>query len=223
MARFFWHDPRAQEIQALEKFLDALSGFLYTQAYTQSLHTKTLHTKNEIERLFHAFHPGLQADLQDIQSLAHFSANNYTRLPIAGNDMFQLLLLSWKSGQFSPIHDHGQSVCAVKVLQGTATEITYGFTKRNTLLPLSSERFLTGEVTCSLGGDVHQFGNAEGDGENLITLHCYAPPLYDMKRFSLEDTVFASPTENLQDLPTHSLHEKVLHEKVDPAFPVGTR
>ena len=43
------------------------------------------------------------------------------------NRDFELLLLCWYPKSVSPIHDHAKNGCAIKVLEGTLTEIQYNF------------------------------------------------------------------------------------------------
>ncbi|TPX34265.1 cysteine dioxygenase [Synchytrium endobioticum] len=50
----------------------------------------------------------------------------YTRnLVDGGNGLFNLMVLCWGAGQVSPIHDHSNSHCIVKVLDGSLTEQRY--------------------------------------------------------------------------------------------------
>jgi cysteine dioxygenase len=42
-----------------------------------------------------------------------------------GNGKFDLILLCWGKGQGSPIHDHANSECFMKILEGTLTEARF--------------------------------------------------------------------------------------------------
>ena len=48
---------------------------------------------------------------------------------------------------------------------------------------------LRGEVTGSDVPDIHQLGNPEVSGQNLITIHIYAPPLGVLKTYKVGSPV----------------------------------
>ncbi|KAI8815914.1 RmlC-like cupin domain-containing protein [Fimicolochytrium jonesii] len=62
---------------------------------------------------------------------AHFDYSKpYTRnLVDDGNGFFNLIVLCWTPGRGSPIHDHPNSHCIMKVLEGSLTETQYDFPK----------------------------------------------------------------------------------------------
>lgn len=45
----------------------------------------------------------------------------------AGNDRFNLMILCWGEGHASPIHDHADSHCFMKMLKGELCEIRYAW------------------------------------------------------------------------------------------------
>lgn len=52
----------------------------------------------------------------------------YTRnLVDAGNGKSNLLILVWTPGKSSPIHDHANAHCVMKILKGSLTETLYGW------------------------------------------------------------------------------------------------
>lgn len=55
-------------------------------------------------------------------------SRNYTRnLVDRGNGKSNLLILVWTPGKASPIHDHANAHCVMKILKGSLTETIYGF------------------------------------------------------------------------------------------------
>ena len=68
-----------------------------------------------------------------------------------GNGKFNLLLLIWGELQGSPIHDHSNSECFIKVIAGKITEKLYPWPNQNGLkqqmIPLSEETSTQGQVT----------------------------------------------------------------------------
>ncbi len=70
-----------------------------------------------------------------------------------GNGKFNLILLCWAESQGSGIHDHSNSHCFVKILDGELTETMYPWPKNNSedaseeLLPLNKNSCKKNEAT----------------------------------------------------------------------------
>ncbi|KAJ1676042.1 hypothetical protein EV182_000035 [Spiromyces aspiralis] len=63
---------------------------------------------------------------EDWRQFALYDGGRYTRNLIdSGNGKFNLLLLVWGEGQASPIHDHANSHCMMKLLDGELVETRY--------------------------------------------------------------------------------------------------
>ncbi|KAH8707612.1 RmlC-like cupin domain-containing protein [Phaeosphaeriaceae sp. PMI808] len=108
----------------------------------------------------------------------------YTRnLVDRGNGKSNLLILVWSPGRASPIHDHANAHCIMKILKGNLTETRYAWptVERNKsedrpLQVLSSTTFEKDEVTYmsdKLG--LHRISNTNSD-EYAVSLHLYTPP-----------------------------------------------
>lgn len=54
-----------------------------------------------------------------------WSDKSYRRNCIVSNEKFELILLCWKQGQVTPIHNHGGEECWVKVIDGEFRETIY--------------------------------------------------------------------------------------------------
>ena len=63
--------------------------------------------------------------LEDVRPFLRFSPDHYVRNLMYAGPGYQALVLCWRSGQRSPIHDHTGSSCGVKVISGVATETTF--------------------------------------------------------------------------------------------------
>jgi len=133
-----------------------------------------------------------QVSLCELAPWIKFDPSIYARNRVALFPHAELLVMCWHSGQLTPIHDHNGSACAVKVLAGTATEISYRPSNHGTLIPASHGCFAPGAVLHSYDQDMHQLGNLEIAGQDLVTLHCYSPPLTDMRLFDGESTYFSN-------------------------------
>lgn len=123
--------------------------------------------------------------IDDVTPFVRFSATQYLRNLIHAGHNYHALAICWQSGQRSPIHNHAQSVCGVKILQGTATETLFERTPCGQLKAVGSRDYVEGTVMASEDHDTHQVSNLQAAGDNLVTLHVYSPPLFRMDTFSL--------------------------------------
>src|SRR4030095_857533 len=98
---------------------------------------------------------------------------------------YEVLVICWQSGQRSPIHNHAQSTCGLKVLTGICTETIFHSSPCGQVVARGSTQLAAGSVTASQDTDTHQVSNLEPAGQNLVTLHIYSPPLRSMQRFSI--------------------------------------
>jgi cysteine dioxygenase len=133
----------------------------------------------------------LAACSDELEQFAQFDARTYKRNRIFRNDAVDILLLCWRSKQRTPIHDHAGSVCGVYVLRGEATEITFTPSGIGLLIPSESKSLHSGDITVSVDSDAHLVGNLAAPEQDLVTLHCYSPPLGSMRIFGDKETFFA--------------------------------
>ena len=123
----------------------------------------------------------------------HFSDEHYSRNLLAYGPQFYALVLCWKPGQASPIHDHKGASCGVRVIEGVATETSFGW-QEGRLVERSVTRMRAGEVCGSFDDDIHEIRN-DGEG-NLVTLHIYSPYLDNINLYDRDTgaiTVFSDP------------------------------
>jgi cysteine dioxygenase len=132
-----------------------------------------------------------ELNLNQLSSWLIFDESIYARNRIVLCTEAELLVMCWRSGQMTPIHNHRGSACAVKVISGTASEIVYERAACNALAPVSLARIFEGQVVSSFDDDMHQLGNLESIGNDLVTVHCYSPPLADYEIFNEQSTIFA--------------------------------
>ncbi len=129
----------------------------------------------------------LDLDSEDVAEFVQFSSQHYTRNLVRAGDWYHALVLCWKNGQRSPIHDHAQSSCGVRVLRGVATETLFEFTPRGHVKATFSRDHLPGSVCGSEDDDLHQVSNLQDGDADLVTLHIYSPPLLHMGTYSITD------------------------------------
>ncbi|KAI0398505.1 RmlC-like cupin domain-containing protein [Xylariaceae sp. FL0594] len=140
---------------------------------------------------------GLTSDDVDVQDLTHlmerymskseewepyFMPNDnmgYTRnLVDEGNGKANLLVLVWTPGKGSPIHDHGNAHCLMKLLRGSLVETRYDFPDGDVERPMEikSERVYKENQVAYMADELglHRMHNPGSD--YAVSLHLYTPP-----------------------------------------------
>ena len=130
----------------------------------------------------------LQLTCDDVREHIQFSEKQYARNLVRKGEWYHLLVLCWKNGQRSPIHDHAGSSCGVRVLRGVMTETTFDFAPNGHVKAIGSRDLAAGGVCGSQDSDMHQISNLQAGDADLVTLHVYSPPLLWMGTYSLLDT-----------------------------------
>jgi cysteine dioxygenase len=158
----------ARSLESLVRYLDGLAG------------------RPALADLAAAVAP-LPVDWADVADFVRFSERGYTRNLVRAGPWYHLLVLCWKNGQRSPIHDHAGSSCCVRVLRGTLTETRFAFAPNGHVKAVESTDHAPGSTFASADLDLHQVSNLQPGGADLVTLHVYSPPLLRMGTYSLTD------------------------------------
>ncbi len=140
--------------------------------------------------------------LSDVEDYAIFDDQKYRRNLLHEGPSYHALLLCWQSGQRSPIHDHRGSACGVRVVAGSVLETVFQMTPNGHLYPTISQEVGVDFVCANYDMDIHQISNLQADGEPLVTLHIYSPPLHVMGTYSLTSKnheEFADPVHSFCD------------------------
>lgn len=127
----------------------------------------------------------LQISCDNVAEHIFFHERQYMRNLMKAGEWYNVVVLCWKNGQRSPIHDHLGSSCAVKVLRGTATETFFEFAPNGMIRAVSSRDLTSGSVCGSQDTDIHQVSNLQAGDADLVTLHVYTPPLHQMGTYSI--------------------------------------
>lgn len=116
-------------------------------------------------------------------------ANAYTRTRVHREGRFEIVLLNWAAGAFSPIHDHGGQHCWMSVLEGNLwvddfVRLDKGERRGFARIEARDSRLLgPGDLDLrSAPFDLHRVG-ATSDVP-AISLHVYAAPL---RRYTVYD------------------------------------
>jgi cysteine dioxygenase len=159
----------AKDLNALIAFLDRLQG----RAPLEQLVA-------ELEEL--------HVSCDQLCDHVRFSDQQYARNLVSQGPWYHLLVLCWKNGQRSPIHDHAGSTCGVRVLRGVMTETAFAFAPNGHIKAIGSRELTEGKVCGTQDDDLHQVSNLQTGNAELVTLHVYTPPLVWMGTYSMYDT-----------------------------------
>ena len=169
----------------------------------------------------------------EYSQFATFSKEKYTRHLVAHNERFTVLMLCWAPGQRSPIHDHDESNCWVKCLKGSLRERRFAWPdERKTTSGNGAnvpEEVLEqlGDGICEVG-DVVYIDNSMGlhemsnpsTTEECITVHVYAPPLYQCKLFTVNESARKIDVTTGKMLSAHAPSREKLRKYCDPERPL---
>ena len=109
-------------------------------------------------------------ELDHLASFNHPSDQSYGRHLLYEGRRLKIFLMCWAPGDFTAIHDHGQTQWGCVVAFGNFTHRVYSL--EDSRLKLKSvDPFGEGQVACLTGDLIHMMGNA-GDN-NIMSLHIY--------------------------------------------------
>jgi cysteine dioxygenase len=128
---------------------------------------------------------GVEVEAEELRPYVSFKEGTYARHRVHLGEHAELLVLCWRPGQRTPIHDHAGSYGAVKVLRGVMWETLFSMGVGAGLAYQSSREWGPGEVTGADVPDIHQLGNPDVSGQDLVTLHLYAPPLASLNVYKV--------------------------------------
>jgi cysteine dioxygenase len=171
-----------QTIESIDQKSMDPAGRLTFQSLADWLNSLTkVPTLEETNRLIQ------YTDISDdeIEPYLGFKVGNYSRHRVMKNEFVEMLVLCWKPGQRTPIHDHNGSHGAVFVHQGILWETIFDYDTDSGLAYRSHRELRAGGLTGSELPDIHQLGNPDVSGRDLVTIHIYAPPLGVLKTYKL--------------------------------------
>jgi cysteine dioxygenase len=118
-----------------------------------------------------------QVSAEELAPYVGFKDGNYWRHLVCRNEFVEMLVLCWRPGQRTPIHDHSGSHGGVRVCTGTMWETTFSYDPVAGLEYKAAREYHTGAVTGADVPDIHQLGNPDVSEQDMVTIHIYAPPL----------------------------------------------
>jgi cysteine dioxygenase len=121
---------------------------------------------------------------RDYEQYRSFTPRKYARNLVIRGQHAELLMLCWRPGQRTPIHDHGGSIGMILVCEGLLTETMFERMPEGRVRPYNTTRWGPGAITGADVPDIHQLLNLQPAGRDMVTLHCYAPPLTVLNKYS---------------------------------------
>ncbi|XP_062854979.1 cysteine dioxygenase type 1 [Trichomycterus rosablanca] len=137
----------------------------------------------EVQSIMEAY----ESNPQEWMKFAKFDQYRYTRnLVDEGNGKFNLMILCWGEGHGSSIHDHTDSHCFLKLLQGQLKETLFEWPdgKAHGSMVPKCQRILQ-ENQCAYINDsigLHRVENVSHT-ECAASLHLYSPPFEHCQAF----------------------------------------
>jgi cysteine dioxygenase len=129
---------------------------------------------------------GVEVGADELRPYVSFKEGTYARHRVHLGEHAELLVLCWRPGQRTPIHDHAGSFGAVRVLRGVMWETLFEMGGGEDGLRYGSAReWAPGQVTGADVPDIHQLGNPDVSGQDLVTLHLYSPPLASLNVYKV--------------------------------------
>ena len=128
---------------------------------------------------------GVEVTAEELRPYVSFKEGTYARHRVHLGEHAELLVLCWRPGQRTPIHDHAGSCGAVRVLRGVMWETLFEMQDGGGLVYESAREWTPGHVTGADVPDIHQLGNPDVSGQDLVTLHLYAPPLTSLNVYKV--------------------------------------
>ena len=134
------------------------------------------------------FISGLKVNRSEIEPHILFAEEKYARNLVYKCEHFECLVLCWKPGQRSPIHDHANSICTVYTVDGLLSADNYRKMSNGHIRADYSEDFKPGSVLSIQTTEIHQVSNLQ-DAAPLISLHFYLGPLENSFLYSTQQPI----------------------------------
>lgn len=83
----------------------------------------------------------------DYKKHIKFTSDHYNRVRLYENEFFEILLICWDIGQCSPIHNHAENGCVLKMVEGELLEERYASLSESDIkTPVMSSILKTGSA-----------------------------------------------------------------------------
>ena len=158
-------------IMALRNLINSLDSYILNEKYNQLILKKFVfnilkNTDFKIEDKYKSFH----------------LENSYSKEIVHRNNLYSLEILSWAPYSKSPIHNHAEYGCFMKVLNGSLKENLYN----DNLVMFKETNYNKNDVTYinnEMG--IHSIEN-NNNSNMSYSLHIYFPGKYNTKYYILK-------------------------------------
>jgi uncharacterized NAD(P)/FAD-binding protein YdhS len=123
--------------------------------------------------------------IDDVAPFVEQRTTSYARRCVARRDNYELLVLTWLPSQGSVAHDHSGCLCGLKVVQGCLTEQLFQQGPDGQVRRTSDSQLQVGGITVDPGVVIHSLTNDASSPQALVTVHIYAPPLPEVRRYAV--------------------------------------
>jgi hypothetical protein len=113
----------------------------------------------------------------DLVKLAKFSENSYASVTLFDNDMLTARLCGWLPEQYSSIHGHNQSLCAVLAIDGTVENRCFDCPTKS----YKTDVLVSDTLVVLDRHVIHQIVNTSD--RPAVTLHLYTPKFKGNQQF----------------------------------------
>jgi hypothetical protein len=121
-------------------------------------------------------------DGEDWKDHIQLNDKEYQRKIIHQTENYDLMLLSWNTGQGTAIHNHPAAGCLMKVLSGKLKEDRFSCEDLNLIGTTEVNENSFSYIEDSMG--YHSITNASESGATF-SLHLYSPPNFQQRKFYL--------------------------------------
>ena len=121
-----------------------------------------------------------------IEEYISFSEQQYKRNIIHVSSKCEVVVLCFKEGQTTPIHDHGGSLGITIIREGITKEELFKKQSTDMIAPTFTRKYYTCELAYVDLTTIHRVSNVYR--ERLVTINIYFPPLTLMNIYNLENT-----------------------------------
>jgi len=128
----------------------------------------------------------------DFAPYIFFREETYGRNLVSGNDLYQLLVLTWLPKQKTPIHDHAGQRCWMTVISGKLAVQSYKPLKPNShdLIPCGPVETRTAGETSYIDDDIgiHELSNPFS--KPAVSVHLFSAPVHECRIYNDESKRF---------------------------------
>jgi len=168
------------QVHEMYTSLDSLAEMLRKELKHEKAAERTDETIIRISNILQS----LRFNPREAESYAHWDKGHYTRNLVSYDEKFTILILCWEKGQMSPIHDHAEASCWVKLLKGVMRETKFVVGDDGSL-EVSEVTNMEKEDVAYIDDryGVHEMGNPVDDSVTM-SIHIYSPPIKNCHVFT---------------------------------------